>query len=217
MTNGALAGRSLRQLVQTNPEELMGRGWRGEYLPVLTKFIDGRGMLPVHLHADDETAQRLEGQANGKAEAWHILDAAPGATALVGLKEGVGPDTLREALLEQDFDSVMRRLPVPAGETIYVPGGTLHSFGPDTLVYEIEQTSDIQQHAMHWRMEDGSTLADEQWRSNIEMLLQELKPDPNPTSSPACVYRSTTASSGSSSARALTSPSSVGEPGPQLR
>ncbi|MFD5232886.1 hypothetical protein ACFWJ5_31055 [Streptomyces qaidamensis] len=27
---------------------------------------------------------------------------------------------------------------------IYVPDGTLHSFGPNTLVYEIEQTSDIQ-------------------------------------------------------------------------
>jgi mannose-6-phosphate isomerase len=29
----------------------------------------------------------------------------------------------------------MRRLPVRAGETIYVPGETLHSFDPDTLIY----------------------------------------------------------------------------------
>ena len=184
VTNGALAGQTLRQIVQESPEELMGRGWSGEYFPVLTKFIDAKGMLPVHLHADDETAQRLEGQANGKTEAWHILDAAPGATALVGLKEGVDRETLRDALLRQDFDSVMRRLPVRAGETIYVPGGTLHNFGPDTLIYEIEQTSNIQQHAMHWMMEDGSTLADEQWRSNIEMLLEELKPEPRPDFQP---------------------------------
>ena len=93
-------------------------------------------------------ARRLEGQTNGKTEAWHILDAAPGATALVGLKPGVGLDTLRDALWREDFDSVMRRLPMRAGETVYVPGGTLHSFGPGTLIYEIEQTSDIQQHAM---------------------------------------------------------------------
>ena len=184
VTNGPLAGQSLRQLVQDSPEELMGRGWSGEYLPILSKFIDAEGMLPVHLHADDETAQRLEGQPNGKAEAWHILDAAPGATALVGLKEGVDKETLREALLRQDFDSVMRRLPVRPGETVYVPGGTLHSFGPGTLIYEIEQTSNIQQHAMHWMMQDGSTLADEQWRSNIDALLEELKLEPRPDFQP---------------------------------
>ena len=184
VVNGPLAGQSLRQLVEEHPEDLMGRGWSGEYFPVLTKFIDAKGMLPVHLHADDETARRLENTPNGKTEAWHILDAAPGATALVGLKEGVDKETLREALLRQDFDSVMRRLPVRAGETVYVPGGTLHSFGPDTVIYEIEQTSNIMQHAMHWMMEDGSTLAEEQFRSNIDMLLQELKPEARPDFQP---------------------------------
>ena len=84
---------------------------------------------------------------------------------------------------------MMRRLPVRAGETIYVPGGTLHSFGPDTLIYEIGQTSNIQQHAMHWMMEDGSTLADEQWRSNIEMLVEELKPEPRPDFQPGLRIR----------------------------
>lgn len=189
VTNGPLAGKSLRSLVREHPEELMGRGWRGEYFPILTKFIDATGPLPVHLHADDATARRLESQPNGKTEAWHVLDAAPGATALVGLKEGVDRETLRAALLAQDFGSVMRRLPVRAGETVYVPGGTLHSFGPDTLVYEIEQTSDIVQHAMHWRMEDGATLDDERWRANIEALLEELRPEAGPDFQPGLRIR----------------------------
>ncbi|RJL35771.1 class I mannose-6-phosphate isomerase [Bailinhaonella thermotolerans] len=182
--DGPLAGRSLRRLVQDSPEELMGRGWRGDRFPVLTKFIDASGALPVHLHADDHTAQALEGQANGKTEAWHILDAAPGATALCGLKAGVTAERLREALLAQDFDAVMRRLPVRAGETIYVPAGTLHSFGPATLVYEIEQTSDIQQHAMRWRMEDGSPVGDDEWHANLAMLLRECKLEPRPDFGP---------------------------------
>ncbi|MER7471360.1 class I mannose-6-phosphate isomerase [Micromonospora sp. NPDC000018] len=180
MTNGPLAGCQLRELAQRHPEELIGRGWRGQCFPVLTKFIDASGGLPVHLHADDATAQRLEGQRNGKTEAWHILDAAPGATALCGIREGVSREVLHEALLAQDFDAVMRRLPVRAGDTIYVPGGTLHTFGPGTLVYEIEQTSNIQQHAMRWQMEDGSPLPDEQWHANLTTLLQEVKLDPKP-------------------------------------
>lgn len=138
VTAGPLAGRTLRELQQKHPDELVGRSWRGPRFPVMTKFIDGYGMLPVHLHADDRTAQGKEGEPNGKTEAWHILEAGPGATALIGLKPGVGMDTLREALIAQDRDRVMRRVPVRAGETVYVPGGTLHSFGPRTLIFEIE-------------------------------------------------------------------------------
>jgi mannose-6-phosphate isomerase len=173
VTAGSLAGRSLRQVVQERPEELMGAGWSGPCFPVLTKFIDATGTLPVHLHADDETARRLEGQPNGKTEAWHILAAAPGATALCGVKDGVDAGRLRAALEAQDFDAVLRRLPVRAGQTLYVPGGTLHSFGPGTLVYEIEQTSDIQQHAMRWRMEDGSPVGDEEFGANLDMLMRQ--------------------------------------------
>jgi len=184
ISDGPLAGMSLRQLVTDHPEEVMGAGWRGNRFPVLTKFIDASGVLPVHLHADDVAARQLEGQANGKTEAWHILDAAPGATALCGVKPGVSREQLRQALLDQDFDAVLRRLPARAGQTIYVPGGTLHSFGPGTLVYEIEQTSDIGQHAMRWNMEDGSPIPDERWHANLDMLMREVKIEPKPDFGP---------------------------------
>ncbi|MGW0424717.1 class I mannose-6-phosphate isomerase [Streptomyces sp. NPDC003015] len=176
---GPLAGLSLRELTERDPEGLVGPGWRGPRFPLLTKFIDAAGPLPVHLHADDECARR-QGEPNGKTEAWHILEAEPGATALVGVKPAVDRERLRSALLEQDFDAVMRRVPVRAGQTLYVPAGTLHSFGPGTLVYEIEQTSDVQEHAMRHRMEDGSELDDEQWHTNIEALLQQWKPHKRP-------------------------------------
>ncbi|WP_436959340.1 class I mannose-6-phosphate isomerase [Streptomyces sp. SudanB182_2057] len=180
VTTGPLAGRSLRDLVREHAADLLGRGQHGERFPVLTKFIDATGPLPVHLHADDETARRLEGEPNGKTEAWHILEAAPGATALAGVRHGVDRDRLHRALLAQDFDAVLRRLPVRAGQTLYVPGGTLHSFGPGTLVYEIEQTSDIQQHAMRHRMEDGTPIPDREWHAALERLLEEWRPESRP-------------------------------------
>jgi mannose-6-phosphate isomerase class I len=141
-------------------------------------------MLPVHLHADDEAAQRLEGEPHGKTEAWHILAAAAGATALVGVREGVDKAALRDALLHQDYDSVMRRLPVRAGQTIHVPGGTLHCFGPDTLLYEIQQTSDVLQNAMPHNMTDGAYLDTDVWHRNLDMLLEEIKLDSRPSFNP---------------------------------
>lgn len=176
VTNGELAGTTLRELTACYPDEMVAPGWRGPHFPLLSKFIDGTGMLPVHLHADDALAQRLEQQPNGKTEAWHILWAAPDATCLLGVRDGVDNDRLKAALLAQDYDAVMYRLPVKAGDTFYVPGGMLHSFGPDTLIYEIEQTSNIQQHAMPWQMEDGARLSQEAWERNIDALLAELKP-----------------------------------------
>ncbi|HEX8631325.1 MAG TPA: type I phosphomannose isomerase catalytic subunit [Catenuloplanes sp.] len=178
--SGPLAGRTLRQLVEDHPKELMGDGWSGPHFPLLTKFIDGSNMLPVHLHPDDATARALHGQPNGKTEAWHVLDAAPGATALLGVRDGVDEDRLRRAFLRGDFDAVLRRLPVHAGQTVYVPAGTLHSFGPDTLVYEVEQTSDLQQHAMCWRMQDGSQLTGQEWHANLDALVREWKPEHRP-------------------------------------
>ncbi|EKM7177095.1 mannose-6-phosphate isomerase [Cronobacter sakazakii] len=177
ITNGEYAGMSLRELTTRYPDELVAPGWRGPHFPLLSKFIDGSGMLPVHLHANDDIAQRLENQPNGKTEAWHILWAAPGATCLVGIKTGVKKEAIREALLAGDYDRVMYRLPLKTGDTIYVPGGQLHSFGPDTLIYEIEQTSDIQQHAMPWNMEDGSPVPPDEQARNIDKLLEELRPE----------------------------------------
>ena len=95
----------------------------GPHFPLLEKFLDASHMLPVHLHADDETARRVYGEPNGKTEAWHILWAAPGATILAGIKPGLDRDELFAAFKAQDYDAVMSRYPIQAGDTVYVPGG----------------------------------------------------------------------------------------------
>ena len=180
ITNGEFAGKSLRDVVQQYPDEMVAAGWRGPRFPLLTKFIDGSGMLPVHVHADDATAKEKYGEPNGKTEAWHILWAAPDATFLGGIKPGVGKEELKKALLEQDYDRVLVRTAVRTGETVYVPAGTIHSFGPNALIYEVEQTSNIQQHAMPYRMENGEKLTRSEWEKNIDSLLAELHWDSRP-------------------------------------
>ena len=186
--NGPYAGRTLHDLVTEFPGELVGEGWRGPYFPLLEKFIDASHMLPVHLHADDETARVKHGEANGKTEAWHILWAAEGATILAGVKEGIGRDGLREAFLAQDHDAVMPRYPIRAGDTVYVPGGVIHAFGPDTLVFEVQQTSDLGQFVTPTSLY-GERLDDETWRSNIEAALDELRPDYLPRPNPGLVLQ----------------------------
>ena len=99
-----------------------------------------------------------------KTEAWHILWAAEGATILAGIKDSLSREELFEA-----FKTELRRrdaAPSRAGwDTVYVPGGIIHTFGPDTLIFEVQQTSDLGQFVMP---EDlyGNRLSEE-WDANI--------------------------------------------------
>jgi len=183
VTNGPYAGRTLHELVEEFPDELVGEGWRGPHFPLLIKFLDASHLLPVHLHPDDETARNKHGEAHGKTEAWHILWAAEGATVLAGVKEGPSHRKLFEAFKAQDYDAVMVRREIRAGDTVYVPGGILHTFGPDTLILEVQQTSDLGQFVMPTDLY-GNSLSEEEWDANIEATLDELKrdylPSPNP-------------------------------------
>ncbi|MBA2595019.1 MAG: class I mannose-6-phosphate isomerase [Chloroflexota bacterium] len=182
ITSGPFAGRLLHDVVAEHPDEIVGEGWRGPHFPILDKFLDASHLLPIHLHADDETARRVHGEPNGKTEAWHILHAAPDASILAGIRPGFSDDDLRQAFLAEDYDRVMFRYPIAAGDTVYVPGCILHAFGPDTLIYEVQQTSDLGQSVMPTDLL-GNRLSDAQWRANIEATLGELKtnylPRPN--------------------------------------
>lgn len=186
VTNGPYAGRTLHDLVVDFPEALVGEGWSGPHFPLLEKFLDASHMLPVHLHADDETARTKHGEPHGKTEAWHILWAAEGATILAGVKEGFGREDLFEAFKARAYDAVMPRHEIKAGDTVYVPGGIIHAFGPDTLIFEIQQTSDLGQFVTPTDLY-GEPLDEETWDANINAALDELKTDYLPRPNPGLV------------------------------
>ncbi|HEX2863352.1 MAG TPA: class I mannose-6-phosphate isomerase, partial [Deinococcales bacterium] len=173
---GEFAGKTLHELVQEHPDEVVGQGWRGPHFPLLEKFLDASHPLPVHLHGDNATAARKYGEPNGKSEAWHILWAKEGASILAGVKPGLSRDELYAAFKAQQYDRVMPRYEIRSGDTVYVPGGVIHSFGPDTLIFEVQQTSDLSQSVMPTDVY-GKTLSPEQWETNIQNTLDELRTD----------------------------------------
>ena len=173
---GEFGGRTLHDVTLAHPDAIVGPGWSGPHFPLLAKFLDASHMLPVHLHADDETARRVYGEPHGKSEAWHIIWAAPGASILAGIKPDVTRSELIDAFRAEDYDAVMPRHPISAGDTVYVPGGILHSFGPDTLIFEIQQTSDLARDVMPndlYRVRR----TDDEWDAAIDATLAELKTD----------------------------------------
>lgn len=183
ITNGALSGSSFHDVVVCHPEALVGSGWNGPHYPLLGKFLDASHPLPVHLHADDETAARIYDEPHGKSEAWHILWAAPGASILAGVNPELSHDQLFDAFKRRDYDSVMYRYPIAPGDTVYIPGCILHAFGPDTLIFEIQQTSDLGQTVMPNDL-FGNEKSTSQWDEDIRLTLAELKTNYFPKPSP---------------------------------
>lgn len=138
--SGAHAGRTLAELAQAYPRAFGADDGAG--FPLLIKVLLPREKLSVQVHPDDAGARAL-GEPRGKTECWYVLEAKPGAEMAVGLKPGVNPEQVRAAIADGSMESLMRMVPVKAGDMVFVDAGTVHAIGPGVVVLETQQYSDI--------------------------------------------------------------------------
>ena len=110
--------------------------------PLLIKFIDANDRLSVQVHPNDEIAAELGGDAAGKTEMWHIIEAEDGASIIYGIKEGVSKDELKKAVDEGRVEEVLNYVPVKSGDTFFIPAGLVHAIGKGILLAEVQQNSD---------------------------------------------------------------------------
>jgi mannose-6-phosphate isomerase len=110
-------------------------------LPVLVKFLFTSDRLSVQVHPDDVYAQ-AHGEERGKTEMWHILEAKPGSTVAIGLREIASGERVREAALDGGIVEMLEWLPARAGDTFFIPARTIHAIGAGLVLCEIQQYSD---------------------------------------------------------------------------
>lgn len=119
----------------------IGEVWfEGEEL--LIKFLFTEENLSVQVHPPEEYARRVENSA-GKTEMWHVLRAAPGARIALGFREEISADRLRAAAEDGSILELLGWREVSAGETYFVPAGTVHALGAGLAVAEIQQRSGV--------------------------------------------------------------------------
>ena len=146
IATGPFAGKSLGAAWAEMPVE-----WRGSWLasevsfPLLVKFIFPAEKLSLQVHPDDAYAAAHEQAAGGrgKTEMWHAVSALPGAQLLLGLKPGVNEEKFREGLASHTLEDLFEVHTVRTGDTFFVPPGTAHSIGPNLIVCEVQEYSDL--------------------------------------------------------------------------
>lgn len=158
VADGPLKGRTIGQLLEQFPEQLLGKSTqRFRRFPLLLKFLDAHEMLSVQVHPSDAHVDLLPAGESGKTEAWVVLEAGTESRIYAGLKPGTTADDLRAALTNGAVADRLACFTPKSGDGVFLPAGTVHALGGDVVVFEVQQNSDVTFRLYDWDHIDAQT------------------------------------------------------------
>lgn len=150
VAHGPLAGTNLHWLMENHGAEILGgaRPAAEGRFPLLCKILDAREKLSLQVHPPASQARKLKGEP--KTEMWFIADAAPDASLYVGLRRGVTRQEFERKIADGTVAECFHRIPVQAGDTMFLPSGRVHAIGDGLVIFEIQQNSDTTYRVFDW-------------------------------------------------------------------
>ena len=110
--------------------------------PAMIKLIDANGNLSFQVHPSDEYALKYE-NSYGKTEMWYVVEAESDAGIYLGFKQDVTTEQVKSAIDNKTIGELLNFYPVKAGETYFIPSGTVHAICKGCLILEIQQSSNL--------------------------------------------------------------------------
>lgn len=145
-------GGTLHELLEADDRGLLGQRiapTRDRHFPLLLKFIDARERLSVQVHPGDEQARKHDD--SGKSEAWIVLHAGPRASIVRGFRAGTTRAQVEAAAhAGAAIEGLLHSFTPKVGDVIPVPHGVVHAIGPDVVVFEVQQNSDLTFRMWDW-------------------------------------------------------------------
>ncbi len=145
IANGIFKGKSLNELINEYPEEIVGTEVYkkfGKQFPLLFKYLDARDDLSIQVHPNDALAKARH-NSFGKTEMWYVMQADEKSRLIVGFKHKSSPKEYLEHLKNKSIVSLLDTQEVHEGDVFFLATGTVHAIGAGTVIAEIQQTSDI--------------------------------------------------------------------------
>ena len=114
-------------------------------LPILVKLLDSDERLVIQAHPTVPCAKRLFNSPFGKTECWYFLPGtAPDACVYLGFKPGITRAAWEKAFeRQQGLLEMLHRIPVAAGDFVFVDGGMPHAIGGGCFMIELQEPSDL--------------------------------------------------------------------------
>ena len=145
VSNGVLKGKSLMELIDEMPNEILGTkvyNQFGKQFPLLFKYLDAREDLSIQVHPNDALAKERH-NSFGKTEMWYVTQADADARIIVGFKENSSKEEYLKHLEDKTLVSILDTVKAKSGDVFFLETGTVHAIGAGLVVAEIQQTSDI--------------------------------------------------------------------------
>lgn len=145
VANGILKGKSLMELIDEIPNEILGTKVYerfGKQFPLLFKYLDAREDLSIQVHPNDKLAKERH-NSFGKTEMWYVTQADADARIIVGFKEDSSKKEYLKHLNDKTLVSILDDVKAKPGDVFFLETGTVHAIGAGLVVAEIQQTSDI--------------------------------------------------------------------------
>ena len=140
--DGEMKGKTLKEVIDTNPDILGKNGKAFDFFPILIKLIDAADKLSVQVHPDDEYALANE-NSYGKTEMWYVVDAEEGASLVYGLKKDVTKEEFLDLAKNGGLMDILNFVPVKKGDVFFIRSGMIHAIGKGILIAEIQQNSNL--------------------------------------------------------------------------
>ena len=131
--------------------------------------MDANDWLSVQVHPDDAYGLEHEGEL-GKTECWYVIAADEGAEIIYG-HNAKSKEELRQQIEDKNWDTLLTKVPVKAGDFFYVPSGTMHAIGAGILILETQQSSDTTYRVYDFdRKDDNGNLRELHLEKSIDVL-----------------------------------------------
>ena len=138
--NGQYSGRHLSWLWENHREYF--HNLPGPIFPLLIKIIDAREDLSIQVHPDNAYAYTHEHGALGKNECWYVLNCKRDGEIVYGHNART-KEELKAFIEKQDWNHLIRTLPIKPGDFLQISPGTVHAIKAGTVLLEVQQPSDI--------------------------------------------------------------------------
>ena len=155
LVNGVRFEMPANNLVFYKTQELLGGPVEARFgadFPIRFDFLDTMegGNLSLQVHPTTQYIRDTFGQYYTQDESYYLLDATEEASVYLGLKEGVDPAEMVEALRaaqqaggDLDVDRFVNKWPARKHDHFLIPGGTVHCSGAGAMVLEISATPSL--------------------------------------------------------------------------
>lgn len=167
ISNGQFAGQKLDRVYAENTAYFGNP--KEKVFPLLTKILDANDWLSVQVHPDDAYGMEHEGEL-GKTECWYIISAEPGSEIIYG-HNASSKEELKAMIEAGDWNHLLTKVPVQAGDFFYVPSGTMHAIGKGIMILETQQSSDTTYRVYDFDRKDAEgNLRDLHIKQSVDVL-----------------------------------------------